>query len=1132
MAKSNFSFLELHFPEQYKLAVEAEQNMFVKPRTSVMYARLTLEELIKWIYTYDTSLSGNVPEKQTLEGLMYHAPFKQLISSVPNLIDGLTLIRKNGNQALHNKDEVLLRYAHISLNNLYEFSKWIYYTYVDSSVRLPLALDNNLIPRGDGSAENMATVKALHSQLDQIKQEAEKALQQKETELERLRAEISRIKVENEKKQIVAFKLNPTTEAETRRTLIDVMLREAGWQLNNPDDTEFEVSGMPNKTGIGHADYVLWGNDGLPLAVVEAKNTLHDPRKGQHQAKLYADCLENRFGRRPIIFYSNGYDTWIWDDCMYPPRKVSGFYSKDELEWTITKRTKKSLTKAQINREIAGRYYQEEALKRVAETFDSNHRKALLVMATGTGKTRTAIAFVEMMMKQGWARRVLFLADRNALVIQAKRHFVKLLPNLSCADITQEKENIDIHRMIFSTYPTIVNKIDSEKINDLLVYSPGHFDLIIIDEAHRSIYQKYQAIFQYFDSLLLGLTATPKSDVDKNTYEFFDLENHNPTYAYELDKAVEDKFLVPPKKVIVTTKFLREGIKYNELSEEEKAEYEEKFYDEIAGTLPDEIASSEMNQFVFNEHTVDLVLNQLMKDGLKIEGGDKIGKTIIFAKNHDHAVFIQERFYKLFPHLGGNFIQVIDNYQTYAQNLIDNFSLIHKLPQIAVSVDMLDTGIDIPEILNLVFFKVVRSAVKFWQMIGRGTRLCPGIFGIPENENDKTKDKQYFLVFDYCSNFEFFNINPDGFETKLPKPVSQLIMETRIQVAQRLEDREFGDEAHQLLRKKLLDAAHQTVLRLNKNSFVVKAVLREVDTFSKRERWDTLSLEDTQIIFTKLTPLAEPDDMDEDARRFDLFMFNFMLSFIEDANVYDFTSNLKSISKSLLKKTNLPLVKQKEDILRTVSTDDFWQQSVSVITLENIRVEVRNLIRLLEKEKRRIVYSNFEDELTKPIVSDILVPNRLSSNYQQRVERYVRENESNPIIQKLKRNIPINSLELQSLENILFDGKERGTKEDFIKVHGQQPLGKFIRSITGLDVNAAKEAFGDFLNAGNLSADQISFINMIIDYLTMNGIIEDDMLFEEPFTKFHIQGIAGLFDDIHTTKIIEILNHINANAAA
>ncbi|MDH6343798.1 type I restriction enzyme R subunit [Parabacteroides sp. PFB2-12] len=1132
--KSNFSFLKERFGEYYKLAIEAERNMFAAPRTSVMYARLTLEELVKWMYTYDPLLSQNPPEKQTLEGLMYHYPFKELIAPVPNMIDGLTAIRKNGNQAIHNKNEVALRYAHNSVNNLFEFAKWIYYTYVDSSEKLPMSLDSSLIPRATGAEESIASAKATQAQLETIKLETEKALQQKEDELERLRNEIARIKTENEQKPVEAFTLNPVTEAETRRILIDVMLRETGWNLNHANDTEYKVSGMPNKTGVGYVDYVLWGDDGLPLAVVEAKNTLHDPRKGQHQAKLYADCLENRFGRRPVIFYTNGYDTWMWDDKLYPPRRVSGFYSKDELEWAITKRARKVLAEATVDKGIAGRYYQEEALKRVAETFDKKHRKALLVMATGTGKTRTAIAFVEMAMRQGWARRILFLADRNALVIQAKNNFVKLLPNLSCADITKEKENLDMHRMVFSTYPTIANKIDSEKINDLLVYSPGHFDLIIIDEAHRSIYRKYQMIFQYFDALLLGLTATPKSDIDKNTYEFFDLENHNPTYSYELDKAVADKFLVPPKKVVVTTRFLQQGIKYNELSEEEKREYEEKFFDDATHSMPEEIDSSELNRFVFNAHTVDLVLNQLMTDGLKIEGGDKVGKSVIFAKNHQHALFIQERFYKLYPHLGGDFIQVIDNYQTYAQSMIDDFSDPKKQPQIAISVDMLDTGIDVPEILNLVFFKVVKSSVKFWQMIGRGTRLCPGIFGIPENEEDTSKDKSEFLIFDYCGNFEFFDVNPDGFDTKIPKSVAQRIMEDRLKIVIEFDKNpEIVDEKNAVLRESLLDSLHNTVRRLNKNSFVVKAVLREVDEFSCRERWNSISYEDIAEILNKLVPLAEPDDSSEEARRFDLLILEFMLGLlIGTTSVSLYTMHVKSIAKELLKKTNLPIVKQKESLLKEIASEVFWKESFSLSSLEKIRLEIRDLVRLLDKEKRKAVYANFTDEIISSTTSTAMSTYTTSENYKQRVERYVRENENHQIIRKLKQNIPITPSELNELENILFDGEERGTKEEFVQMYGEQPLGKFIRSIVGLDMNAAKEAFAEFLSAGNLSADQIRFVDMIIDYLSKKGVVDAGMLFEEPFTTFHMEGVAGVFDAESITDLLSVLRRIEANAAA
>ncbi len=1132
---SNFDFLKDRFEEYFKLAVEAEVNVKSKPRTSVIYARITMEELVRWIYKYDSSLSHVDTDKKSLEALMYNESFKILLSSAGNLIDGMTLIRKNGNQAVHNKVEVSMRYAYISIQNLFEFTKWIYYTYVDSLEKLPFAFDGSIIPSGDGSGESTATVKALHGNIEQIKAEAENVLKIKESELERLREQIAQIKEANQTKSPEPFVVCPTTESETRRVLIDVMLRELDWNIDQPNCREFEVKGMLSNSGIGYVDYVLWGDNGLPLAVVEAKNTLHDPRKGQQQAKLYADCLEQMYGRRPIIFYTNGYKTWVWDDAFYPPRKVSGFQTKDELEWAIKKRNRELLSEYEINKSITDRPYQERAIKRVAETFESAHRKALLVMATGTGKTRTAISIVDMMMKQKWARRVLFLADRNALVIQAKNNFTKLLPSLSCIDITKEKVNIENERMIFSTYPTMMNKIDSERVNDLLVYSPSHFDLIIIDEAHRSIYQKYQAIFRYFDSLLIGLTATPKSDIDKNTYDIFDLENHNPTDYYELDEAVKDGWLVPPKRVSVSTKFLRDGIKYDELSKEDKERYEDDFLDEMTGEMPDEIDSSQLNKFVFNQNTVDLVLNQLMTDGLKIEGGDKLGKTIIFAKNHNHAIYIAERFNKLYPQLGGTFARVIDNYEDYAQSLLEDFSTAVKMPQIAISVDMLDTGIDVPEILNLVFFKVVRSSSKFWQMIGRGTRLCKEIFGIAEDDDDKSKDKKEFLIFDYCGNFEFFDVNPDGFENRAPKSVAQRTLECQISLAVALNADYIPENNEKLkaFRVSLLDKAHSAVLNLNRNSFVVKDVLDIVDKFSVRDKWNSLSLADTSDLYDKITHLAEPMDKDEVARSFDLMMLKFMLA-ITDGNEPSekYESKVKVLGKTLLKELRIPVVKQREETLRMIVSEHFWSEQVNVVLLEKVRSDIRSLIRLIEKEKRKIVYTHLEDEILFSVTADVMPTYVASESYKQRVETYIRENEDAVVIQKLKQNIPINQSEIEMLEKILFDGKERGTKEDFVKAYGDKPLGHFIRSIVGLNRNAADEAFSEFLKVGNLTANQNQFITQIIDFLTKDGVVDKSKLFEPPFTRFHLGGVFGVFGESKASEIIDILDRINLNAVA
>ena len=1132
---SNFYFLKERFEEYYNLTVEAETNVKTKPRTSAIYSRLAMEEIIKWIYQYDPELSQVELSKPTLEALMYNESFKDLLASGGELINGMTLIRKNGNNAIHNKAEVSMRYAYLSIQNLFEFCKWVYYTYVDSSEKLPFSFDGSLIPAGDGSGETTSEVKDLQGNIDKIMSETEDALKLKDEELEQLRNEVAQLKAQNKEKIIEPFTFNPTTEAQTRTMLIDVMLEELGWNLDEPNCREYEVEGMPNTTGKGYVDYVLWGDDGKPLAVVEAKKTMHDPRKGQQQAKLYADCLETKFKRRPIIFYTNGYKTWIWDDMLYPHRPVSGFQKRDELERTIKRRNRLPLSEYQINDSITNRPYQKRAIKRVAECFENRQRKALLVMATGTGKTRTAISIVDMMMKQRWAKNILFLADRNALIIQAKRNFVGLLESLSCKDITKEKLDIDKDRMIFSTYPTMMNKIDNERLNDLLVYSPSHFDLIIIDEAHRSVYQKYKAIFEYFDALLIGLTATPKSDVDKNTYTLFELEDHNPTDYYELDEAVREGWLVPPKQISVTTKFNRDGIKYSELTEEDKEQYEEDFTDSFTGEMPEEIASSDLNKFVFNQDTVDKVLNQLMSDGLKVEGGDKLGKTIIFAKNHEHAVYIETRFNALYPQYKGAFARVIDNYETYAQSLLEEFSDPAKMPQIAISVDMLDTGIDVPEILNLVFFKVVRSSAKFWQMIGRGTRTCKGIFGIPEDEEDKSKDKKEFLIFDYCGNFDFFEVNPDGYETKIPVSLSQRIMECQISLAVALGESKSAQEDEELMEIKsaLLDKVHSSVISFNRNSFVVKAELEMVNKYSDRGRWNNLSLADTSEIFDRLTPLALPMDSDETARNFSLMMLKFMLSITNGCEPFEkYMKKVKTIGNGLLKKLNVPDIKAKEGVLREIVSDEFWSENMSVISLEHIREEIADLIKFLEKSQRKVVYTNLEDEIIVSEAKEVLPTYVASENYRQRVEKYVRENENKPVIQKLKRNIPITQSDIAVLEDILFDGSKLGTREDYEKEYGNQPLGVFIRSLVGLDRNAADEAFSDFLSKGNLSANQNKFISMIIDYLTSKGVIERKMLFESPFTQFHTEGIYGIFGEENTKAILRILDEINHNAMA
>ena len=1144
---SNFTFVKRDFPDLYADALEAEQLTFTSPTATAIFCRSTFENAVNWLYENDAKLTR--PWRADLSTLMHEHCFQSLFN--PTLFAELNLIRKTGNAAAHGS-KITQQDALASLKYLFRFLRFLVIYYGKKTPETQV-FDDCLIPQPNTQKlqdqQQVQTLLAEVKQKNKASRKAEKeqhALaeenQKLKQQLEQHRLEVTARKVERE--QAVDLETAVpllVSEAETRKRYIDLSLKECGWDiLNKGRELEYEVTGMPtstNPSGKGYVDYVLWGDNGLPLALIEAKKTLIDPRQGKHQAELYANSLEKMHGQRPIIFYSNGFETFLWDDQFYPEREVQGFYSKDELQLLIDRRASRiDLWSFKVNKAIAGRAYQLEAIARVAEnTMTENQqgelrgraRQSLLVMATGSGKTRTAAAIVDMLTKCNWAKRVLFLADRNALGTQAKKTLTGYLPHLSAIDLTKEKEDNGT-RLVFSTYPTIMNRIDGMLANDQRFYGVGHFDLIIIDEAHRSVYQKYKAIFDYFDALLVGLTATPKTEVDHNTYGLFGIEDDNPTFAYELDKAVAEGHLVPPKAMSIPLKFVREGVKYNELSDSEKQQYEEAFGDPSQDEIPDEIASSALNKWLFNTDTVDKVLAHLMDYGIKVQGGDKLGKTIIFAKNHDHAVFIEQRFNKNYPEYSGQFLRVIDNYESKAQALLETFVDEYEEhdPQIAVSVDMMDTGVDAPRVVNLVFFKQVKSSTKFWQMIGRGTRLCPDLFGMG-------LDKKDFTIFDYCQNFEFFDANPDGVEGKLVKSLTQQVFQAKLDVALLIHENTDNTEEQRTLAKSYLDELHQLVAGLDSDRFVVKAEMRTVTEYSNKTRWDSLSKSDMLEINTHLSQLVLPKKEDDEfARRFDILVLNYQLALLTGAySTNGYINKISDTAKSLLKKQNIPAVAMQAPLLNELQTEPFWQ-AININRLDEVRLALRDLMKYLDIENQVAVITTFEDRLDHDAIAEhdlIPVYSNLQS-YKDRVESYVRNHKDHLVIRKLKTNKPITETEINQLEHILFDGKTVGTRQDYIDHYGDKPLGEFIRGIVGLDMSTAQEAFAEFIQAGNLRADQMTFINTIIGYLSKNGVIDKEMLFKPPFTNLHDQGLLGVFDDARATQVIKLIDGVNDNA--
>ncbi|WP_139558345.1 DEAD/DEAH box helicase family protein [Methylotetracoccus oryzae] len=1133
---TNFAFLQLgewHF--LFEPARKAEELANTDPRASCFYARRTLELAVAWLYKHERAL--RLPYQDSLSALIHEPTFRQTVGDA--LFTKARLIKDLGNMAVHSTRKMVPTEAVNTTRELFHVCYWVARTYGRTARPDPGQRFNpSLLPKTSPiPPQTLAQLQRLEADLQARDEHLSAVLADKAAlneELKTLREEFAAAKKANTAQPDT----HDYSEAETRTLFIDTLLKEAGWHLDPARNFEVEVTGMPNAENKGYVDYVLWGDDGKPLALIEAKRTTKSPTAGQQQAKLYADCLEQRYGQRPVIFYSNGYEHWIWDDQAYPPRPVQGFYKKAELELLIQRRTsRQTLAEAPINGAIIERYYQTRAVRRIGESFETDKlRKALVVMATGAGKTRTVIALADLLMRCNWAKRILFLADRVALVNQAVNAFKAHLPDSAPVNLVSDKTTEG--RVYVSTYPTMMRLID-ESFDGQRRFGVGHFDLIVIDEAHRSVYQKYRAIFDYYDSLLVGLTATPKDEIDRNTYGLFDLETGVPTDAYSLDEAVADGHLVPPVAISVPLKFQREGIRYDDLAEDEKEAWDALEWNED-GTTPDEVNAEAVNRWLFNEDTVDKVLATLMTKGQKVAGGDRLGKTIVFAKNNDHADFIARRFDANYPHYNGHFARVVTYKTEYAQTLIDDFSNKEKMPHIAISVDMLDTGIDVPEVVNLVFFKIVRSKTKFWQMVGRGTRLCPNLFGPGE-------DKQSFFIFDFCQNLEFFSQNPALSDGSAAEPLGTRLFKARLQVIGELDTRlaggKTGEAPHPPYGDKLTEGQlradtaallHAKVAAMKVDNFIVRPQRQYVDKFAKAEAWQTLGPEEFHELNTKVAGLpTELEDDDEEAKRFDLLLLRTQLSILQArADFAGLKQKILAIANALEEQSAIPAIKAEMVLIQAVGSDEWWED-VTVPMLETARRRLRLLIKLLPKGQRKLVYTDFEDKLGEESTIDLpqVTAGLNMAKFKEKARAFLKAHESHLSLQRLRRNQPLTPTDLRELERMLIDagGSPELISQATEKSHG---LGLFIRSLVGLDREAAVQAFSEFLTGTTATSDQFEFIQLVIEELTQNGVMEPKRLFESPYTDLHVQGPPGIFPPAKVTQLVDVLGRIRETAAA
>ncbi|TMO21487.1 DEAD/DEAH box helicase family protein [Pseudoalteromonas sp. S4741] len=1126
----NFEHIQSKWPELHQLAAFAEEYAISDPQSALVKLRCFAEKVVGYLYK-ELSLpvlpTSNIFDKLTAD---------DFTSAVPRLItDKLHAIRKSGNQAAH-EGKVDQQQAIWILKESYFVASYLFMAYANGTQQecpefkapeqtqptnqsdAQFAKKNKQLTQQ--LAENQARLKRALDELEAAELAQKQAQQQAAKLKQTIDAEkLTQVKTRNEQIVNSSFNFN---EHETRKRIIDLDLRNAGWNVALDDEStedvgkEVKVTDQPTTTGVGYVDYVLWDDDGKPLAVIEAKRTRENIEKGRQQATLYANALEKQYGQRPVIFYSNGWDIKILDDAQgYNSRGLYGYYSKDSLQYLIKQRTlKKDLNKTPIDTAVAGRLYQMETITRVCERFSDKHRKALIVQATGTGKTRVSIALAKRLLDAGWAKRVLFLCDRKELRKQAGNAFSEHTKEPVHIVGKSAKNTAASARVFIATYPGMLRIMNK--------YDVGHFDLIVADESHRSIYNIYGDIFKYFDALEVGLTATPVEMVSRSTCDLFGCDYKMPTANYPLEDAIEQGNLVPYKIVSYTTQFLREGIKKDNLTDEQIAQLEEQ------GIDPNELDfdAKQIDEAIKNKDTNRLILRNLMEKGLRDKDGQLPGKTIIFARNIAHAELLAQLFSELYPQHGANFCRVIHSKYERAEGLIDDFkSSDENSMRIAVSVDMLDTGIDVPECVNLVFAKPIKSKVKFWQMIGRGTRLCENLYG-------PGKHKTHFLIFDHWANFEYFDENPEEEDVKQAKSLLQKLFEARVTLAQTALKKANMDVFDQTI--KLI---HDDICLLPMESISVRDNWQVVETYKDLKRLNQFAPQTVSDLLEKVAPLMQWRNImgQSEAYKFDSELTTIQTLLLTDASQIDLAKQ-SIMNKVESLQMHLNEVRSKAPAIADIQTEQYWQY-LTHAALEQSRINLRSIIHLRNKSVKPPT-SDFvldikedtnqikeADRLTKIVSIDYQI-------YRQEVEKTLTPLfETDSVLKKIRNGEPVTEADLAQLSSLVHTQNpsvDLNTLKEFFP-ESTASLDKILRTIVGMDKNAIEQSFTTFVQQihTHVNAKQQRFIGMLKNHLIRHGAIEIAQLYDAPFTQIHDMGLDGVFSQQQADVIEQFIKQFD-----
>lgn len=1113
----NFEFIRNSRADLAALGGFAEHYAFNDPVGSLVKLRLFSERVVDLVYN---AFRLPKPYQPNLNDLLNEDLFRTRVPSV--ILTKLHALRMYGNKAVH-ANQGTTPTALAMVLEAFDIARWVFVTF---DAGLATGIDAFVPPMPPADAKKLEKDRQrLLAQIAEQEQQMQSILQQLEQAkalpltVERTAEELQQLVANGrEAADQLAF-----DEATTRQRLIDAMLVSVGWKVGqsgvstNEVGQEVEIPQSHNKTGIGYADYVLWDENDKPLGIIEVKRTAKDADAGRTQAKLYADGLEQKYGQRPVIFYTNGFDIYIWDDAQkQTPRKLFGFYSRASLQYLIFQRNEKlALDTLTPKSEIAGRMYQIETIKRICERFSLGYRKSLVVLATGTGKTRVAVSLCELLSRARWAKRILFLCDRRELRKQADDVFKEFLPGEPRIHINARTAGDVTNRIYLATYPAMMQCYE--------MFDVGYFDLIIADESHRSIYNRYRDMFVYFDALEVGLTATPVKFISRNTFKLFACENDDPTSYFGYQEAISHvpPYLVPFEVYTHTTEFLRRGIEYKKLSKEQQEQLEN---DEADAQFID-YEDTEMDRVVFNKDTNRAILRNLMENGLRDVSGSHPGKSIIFARNHNHAVFLAGIFDEMYHQYGGEFCRVIDNYDVRAEQLIDDFKDPKNVLTVAISVDMLDTGIDVPEVVNLVFAKPVKSYVKFWQMIGRGTRLCL-------NLNGPGQDKTKFHIFDHWGNFAYFEESYREVNPAISKSLLQKLFETRIQLA---------DVALATAKVDAFDLAIKLILAdiaaLPETTIAVREKWREVREVQRNRVLHALSAATRSSLLNDIAPLMQWRDTRnwESAYQLDLLIAQMQSELLKKSAVFnDMRDELVAIVAQL--PINVNVVRDKLATIEKVRSGDFWKliaDQTDVVALEFVREELRGIMRhcvvgpTVGGKPRVLDITEDASKIEFARHMPKLEGTELVA-YRQRVEQVLSGLfDTNPTLRKIRRSEPVSELDLSALVSLVLtqhpDVNLAWLTEFYPDTAGD--LATAIRTIVGLEPEVVAERFGEFFfRHPLLSAKQQRFMALLQNHIAKFGVVTLDKLYESPFTQVSENGPDGVFDDADVEELIAVID--------